>query len=80
MAKLRVKFTFPSKLVTQPVIWEMANRYSLVTNIRGAEVSEEFGWVMLELIGDDTVINEGLAWVRSTGVSVDLVQGDVLEG
>lgn len=80
MAKLRVKFTFPSKLVTQPVIWEMANRYSLVTNIRGAEVSEEFGWVMLELIGDDTVIDEGLAWVRSTGVSVDLVQGDVLEG
>ena len=80
MAKLRVKFTFPSKLVTQPVIWEMANRYSMVTNIRGAEVSEEFGWVMLELIGDDTVIDEGLAWVRSTGVSVDLVQGDVLEG
>ena len=80
MAKLRVKFTFPSKLVTQPVIWEMANRYSLVTNIRGAEVSEDFGWVMLELIGEDTVIDEGLAWVRSTGVSVDLVQGDVLEG
>ncbi|MQF82692.1 FeS-binding protein [SAR202 cluster bacterium AD-802-E10_MRT_200m] len=80
MAKLRVKFTFPSKLVTQPVIWEMANRYSLVTNIRGAKVDEEFGWVMLELIGDDTNINEGLAWVRSTGVSVDLVQGDVLEG
>jgi ABC-type methionine transport system ATPase subunit len=80
MAKLRVKFTFPSKLVTQPVIWEMANRYSLVTNIRGAKVDEEFGWVMLELIGDDTNINEGLAWVRSTGVSVDLAQGDVLEG
>ena len=80
MAKLRVKFTFPSKLVTQPVIWEMANRYSLVTNIRGADVSEEFGWVMLELIGEDAKINEGLAWVRSTGVSVDLVQGDVLEG
>ena len=80
MAKLRVKFTFPPKLVTEPVIWELAHRYSVVTNIRGAEVGEDFGWVMLELTGEDAVIDQGLAWVRSTGVRVDPVQGDVVEG
>jgi hypothetical protein len=35
---------------------------------------------MLELDGDEQTIQEALDWVRSTGVEVDLVSGDVLEG
>jgi hypothetical protein len=38
------------------------------------------GWVVLELDGDDTEIQRGLDWVASTGVRVDPVTGDVIEG
>ena len=80
MAKLRVTFTFPANLVPRPVIWEVSQKYPLVTNIRRAEVRDDYGWVMLELEGDEERIQEALDWVRSTGVEVDLVSGDVMEG
>jgi hypothetical protein len=80
MAKLRVTFTFPANLVPRPVIWEVSQKYPLVTNIRRAEVRDDYGWVMLEIDGDEDKIQEALGWVRSTGVEVDLVSGDVVEG
>jgi len=80
MAKLRVTFTFPADLVPRPVIWELAQRYPLVTNIRRSQVSDDQGWVTLELDGDEDQIHQALDWVRSTGVEVDLVSGDVVEG
>ena len=53
MANRRVKFTFSPSLVPQPVIWELGNKFPIVTNIRRAQVEEQVGWVVLELTGDD---------------------------
>lgn len=80
MSKRRVKFTFPGDLVTQPVIFDLARQFSVVTNIRRADVRDDMGWVVLELEGDDTEIQNGLEWVKSTGVRVDPIAGDVIEG
>ena len=80
MAKLRVTLTFPADLVPRPVIWELSQKYPVVTNIRRAEVRDDYGWVMLELEGGEDEVNAGIDWVRTTGVQVDLVAGDVVEG
>ncbi|MBI4234440.1 MAG: NIL domain-containing protein [Chloroflexi bacterium] len=80
MASLRVKFTFPPRLITEPVIWQLAHQFPVVTNIRRADVRADFGWVVLELTGDEAEIQRGLEWVRSQGVQVELVGGDVVEG
>ncbi|MBI2936195.1 MAG: NIL domain-containing protein [Chloroflexi bacterium] len=80
MSKSRVKFTFPGPLITEPVIWELGRKFPVVTNIRRADVREDFGWVVLELTGEEKDIEQGLAWVRSKGVRVDPVSGDVVEG
>ena len=80
MAKKRVKFTFPQELITEPVIYQLAQKFKIVTNIRRADVREGMGWVVLELEGDDDEISNGLEWVASTGVRVDPVSGDVVEG
>ena len=80
MSRQRVKFTFPQELITLPVIYELGKQFSLVTNIRRADVSEDRGWVVLELEGDLEEIERGLAWVASQGVRVDPVQGDIVEG
>ncbi len=52
----------------------------MVTNVRRADVTEDRGWVVLELEGDMEEIERGLDWVAAKGVRVDPVQGDVLEG
>jgi hypothetical protein len=80
MAKQRVKFTFPAELITLPIIYELGKSFNLVTNIRRADVTEDRGWVILELDGELAEIERGLEWVASKGVRVDPVQGDIIEG
>jgi hypothetical protein len=80
MAKQRVKFTFPQELITLPIIYELGKDFDLVTNIRRADVTEDRGWVVLELDGDLQEIERGIEWVTSKGVRVDPVEGDIVEG
>ncbi|MSP78178.1 MAG: FeS-binding protein [Dehalococcoidia bacterium] len=80
MTSRRVKFTYSPALITDPLIYELSHKFPIVTNIRRADVRDTVGWVVLELTGDDAAIDSGLAWVRSKGVRIDLVTGDVVEG
>lgn len=80
MSTKRVRFTFPSELIKEPVIYKLGMDFEIVTNIRRADVRDSMGWVVLELEGDDEIIKNGLDWVASTGVRVDPVSGDIIEG
>ena len=78
--KKAVKFTFPQDMVKQPVIYELGLKYKVISNIRRADVRDDMGWVVLELEGEEAQIEKGLKWVVSTGVRIDPVMGDVVEG
>lgn len=80
MAKKRVMFTFPTKLIKEPIIYNLGKQFNIATNIRRADVTENKGWVLLELEGKAADITKGIAWVTSLGVRVDPVSGDVVEG
>ncbi len=80
MAKKQVMFTFPQELVKEPIIYNLGHQFKVVTNIRRADISENKGWVVLELEGEEKDIEEGIAWVTSKGVRVDPVIGDIVEG
>ncbi len=80
MAKLRVKFTFPPDLVTQPVIYNMGKQFHVVTNIRRANVTRDRGWVILEVSGSDDEIEKAIGWAKDQGVRVDPIEGDVVAG
>ncbi|MCH7699346.1 MAG: NIL domain-containing protein [Chloroflexi bacterium] len=80
MATHRVKFTFLQQLITLPIIYDLGKQFKIVTNIRRADVTEDRGWVVLELVGDMEEIERGLEWVAAKGVRVDPVQGDIVEG
>ena len=79
MAIKQVLFTFPQKLIKEPVIYDLGIKFNVVTNIRRADVSESKGWVVLELEGEEAKINEGIEWVKSKGVRVDPVMGNIVE-
>lgn len=80
MAKQRMKFTFQERLIREPVIWRLGREFEIVTNIRRADVTDDRGWVVLELEGDLQEIERGLQWMRDQGVRVDPVPGDIVEG
>ena len=79
MSKLRVTFTYPVDVVQEPVIWLLSQKFEVKTNIRRADVQENLGWVTLELEGEETVLQQGIEWVRSTGTELELLTGDVIE-
>jgi ABC-type methionine transport system ATPase subunit len=66
-----VKITLPSELVQQPVVYNMARQFEIVTNIARASVSREQGWLVLELSGADDDIARAIDWARQQGVRVE---------
>jgi hypothetical protein len=75
-----MKFTFPTQLIKDPVIYRLGKQFEVVTNIRRADVTEDRGWVVLELEGEMEEIERGVQWVIDQGVRVDPVAGDIVEG
>ncbi len=80
MALHRVRLTFPEGLIRDPIIWQLGHEFNVITNIRMADIAESFGWVILELDGDEEEIKRSLEWAESKGLRVDPVAGDVVEG
>jgi len=80
MAKRRVMFTFPPERIEEPIIYDLGQQFKVKTNIRRADVSDNKGWVVLELEGEEEDIERGIAWVAAKGIRVDPAHGDVIEG
>ena len=71
MVKRRLLFTYPAELIREPIIFNLGEQYGIKTNIHSADISEDRGWVVLEIEGEETAIEEGIAWATSRGMRVD---------
>jgi len=71
---------FPTKLITNPVIWELGHKFKVVTNIRQASVNDEIGLVSLSLDGERDEIKKAIAWLEELGVKVEPVEIQTIEG
>ncbi len=80
MVKRRVTFTFSSEVITEPIIYNLGLQFKVIPNIRRADISENKGWVVLELEGEEKDIEAGIAWVTGKGIRVGPVTGDIVEG
>jgi ABC-type methionine transport system ATPase subunit len=76
MVKRRVMFTYPPELIKEPVIHSLSQQFNIVTNIHLADISEEKGWAVLDLQGEEDAIEQALAWAISRGMRVDPVEGE----
>jgi ABC-type methionine transport system ATPase subunit len=79
MSNVRLYLSFPENLVERPVIFEAANRFGVMPNIRRANVETHSGWVILELTGEQQALDDAIAYFSEVGVSVNRMEGDVLE-
>ncbi len=78
MAKRRVMFTFSSEVITEPIIYNLGQQFRLITNIRRADVTEDRGWMVLELDGKEADIEAGIAWATSKGIRADPVNDETI--
>jgi len=70
---------YPPRLITRPVIWEVAQKFKVTTNVRQASVTDEIGVVCLELDGERSVIKQAIKWLEGLGVKVEPVEINVIE-
>lgn len=76
----RLWLMFPAKLITRPVIYELGQKFPVVTNIRQASVNAEVGVVSIELEGERNDIKAAIAWLEELGIKVEPVEINVIEG
>ena len=70
---------YPPRLITTPVIWQLAQTFPIITNVRQASVTDEIGIVCLELHGKADDIERAVQWLEKTGVKVEPVEINVVE-
>ena len=70
---------FPPKLIKEPLIWKLGQKFKVVTNIRQASVTDEIGIVCLELDGARDEVKAAIQWLEKLGVSVEPVEISVIE-
>ncbi len=75
----RYYLSYPRSLIKEPILYQLVKKFDLIFNIRGASVSEEMGLVAVEFEGSADQIERALTWLRSTGVTVEPIEKNVIE-
>ena len=75
----RLWLMYPPKLIKKPFIWEVAQKFKVITNIRQATVTDEIGIVCLELDGQRREVQAAIKWLEKRGVNVEPVEINVVE-
>ena len=75
----RLWLMYPTRLIQQPLIWQLGNKFKVVTNIRQASVTDDIGIVCLEVDGKRANVKAAIAWMEKLGVKVEPVEINVIE-
>jgi ABC-type methionine transport system ATPase subunit len=75
----RLWLMFPPRLIKEPLIWKLGQKFPITTNVRQASVTDEIGIVSLELEGRRDDIKAAIKWLERLGVSVEPVEINVIE-
>lgn len=71
MARRKVFLTFPQKLMKEPILWRIGQDFDVVTNIRGASITDEVALLALLLEGEPGEIDKVVGYLEEKGVSVE---------
>jgi ABC-type methionine transport system ATPase subunit len=66
--KKTIHFEFSQDLVKEPLLYQLTRQFDVVTNIRAASVTESGGFVVLEMEGEEDVINSAVEYLRGMGI------------
>lgn len=73
MAKKRVLIQYPQELLREPIVYTIGQEFKVVTNICRADIKEDQGDMLLDLEGEERLIEDAIAWMISRGVRVEFI-------
>ncbi len=73
MRTKRLELTFPERLIQKPVTYNLAKEFDVIPNIRRANVDEKFGWMVLELSGEDNELDRAINYLQDLGIEVEFL-------
>lgn len=68
--KKNIHFEFSQDLVREPLLYKINRSFDVVVNIRGASVTDQGGFIALELEGEQAEVDRVLQYLRSQGVKL----------
>lgn len=68
MAELTLELNANATLVEQPILWRLAKLYNVVPHILRARVTEDYGYMELQLTGSKPEIDLALNYLRELGM------------
>ena len=74
MAALNVRLTFPTELVSEPVIYNLGRDYNIITNIRRANVTQDSAWAILQMTGDTSELEKALEYLKNINVKIEHIK------
>src|SRR5213075_2980201 len=74
----RLWLMYPPRLIKEPLIWQISEKFNVVTNIRQASVTDEIGIVCLEVDGKRENVKDAIKWLEKIGVKVEPVEISVI--
>jgi len=64
----------------QPILYRLGKDFHVVTNLRKASLSEEGGYVEVDLEGPIEEVHRAIAWLHTTGLDVSALDRSVGDG
>ncbi len=74
--KKKVFLTFPQRLIKEPIIYNLGKHFPVVTNIRGASVTDEIALVALLLEGEGAEVDRAIQFLSERGVKVESLEDE----
>lgn len=68
--KKTIHFEFDQELVREPLLYKINRSFDVVVNIRGASVTDQGGFIALELEGEQAEVTRVLDYLRGQGVQL----------
>jgi ABC-type methionine transport system ATPase subunit len=68
--KKNIHFEITQSLVREPLLYQINRSFDVVVNIRGASVSDEGGFIALELEGEEAELQRVMDYLHGQGVKL----------
>ncbi len=68
--KKTIRFEFNQEIVQTPLLYQLNREFDVVINIRGASITEEGGFMALELEGEDAEVDRVVGYLKERGIEV----------
>ncbi len=66
----KLSLSFPQKLIREPILFNISNKFGLVFNISKANVSDEVGYLEISLEGPDEALDGAIKYLSERGVTI----------